>query len=309
MSLKRVRSTPNMPGFANEGNTCYFSAAVQALMHVPQLVNYVRDPLFEKTVGKKTTNATVSRAFADVAEAYWTADTTAVLSCKALREAFCAAHPAFRSRETNDAGEVLALALATMHAEMSGLHAPEGSPTVLGHPVPFSGGADSLRAWMDDVDTEGRSMVSEIFKGQEMHGTSATTDTPGFRHFWGLVLHARDTLDKAVAAHLETTTLTRLPLVLVVSLVKSEVKQFVSYDAVMTLPEGETTQRQYARYALSSVLMHHGDGHGHVGGHWTALCKLRGEWRHFDDDGVTPVKVNDIVQRDAVVLVYTRLLA
>ncbi len=286
-----------MPGFENHGNTCYFSAAMQCLLHVPQLVNYARDPVFHSALHAKRKNACdLARAFSDLAKDYWTASSdSAVLSCQPTLDAFARVHRAFQGkRHQHDAGEVVLLTLDTLHSALSKLDLPRGQPIVKDHPIPFRG---DMQAWQTHSSTCGHSMITEIFQGQQCNTTS-----DGKEHFFGLVLEPRDTLDKALTAHLETHTFSRLPLVLVASLSKSDAKQYVAYDATLTVPENDLM----IEYTLFAVLLHHGTAED---GHWTALCRLQGSWRHFDDATVTPVaNVNDIVQRNAIMLFYIRRL-
>lgn len=263
----------------------YFVAALHVVVRVPQLVNYARDPVFLDTLCTKRKNACeFARGFAAFADEHWTRETCAVPGD--LLASFVKANRGFRADRQHDARDVVTMVLDTLHEALSKF---PWHPTVKDHPVAFRGNPG---VWGQS------SMVSEIFRGQRVTDVHENVH----ENFTVLKVQPRDTLTKALAAE---GTFARLPLALFIALLKDpDDKHFVSYDAAMTLVEnGDPVQ-----YLLAGVMMHH----SHPDTNWTTLCRVRGEWRHLVGTStgtlVTPVKANDILQRDAMMLLYLRKL-
>lgn len=274
-----------MPGFANEGNTCWMNATLQCLLHVPQLVNFVRDDMFAESLVHKRKNACdFASAFAELARKYWaSAD---VLSAGDAIEAFMRIHRSFKGkRHRHDAGEALLLCLDTLHTAMGNVRKIDD------HPVSFDGCPEERDAWEKHAEVAGHSPIADIFVGQRQV-------EDGYEQFTSLTLDPHATIEKSF----EGLRFTRLPLTLIVTLKKTENKQFVGYGDELVLHDA-TFQ---VSYKLFAVLMHHGSS---ATGHWTALAQNRGAWKHFDDATENAVEdLNNIIQKDAVVLLYKRML-
>lgn len=271
-----------MPGLTNEGNTCWMNSALQCLLHVPQLVNFVRHDMFEGCLFRKRKNACdLATEFSKLAKAYW--NNSAEQSAAGVLEAFVRTHRSFKGkRHKNDAAEALMLFVDTLHSALA------NTEQIPDHPVPFEGDKES---WDAHAKIAGHSLISDVFAGQRR------LDTSSFETFLGLTLDHTAPVTKALAAY----DFTRLPLILAITLQKSEDKQFVPYEAEMRVAENSFE----VHYKLFAVLLHHG---GADDGHWTALACHADSWTHYDDATSSAVHVNDVVQKNAAMLLYKRLL-
>ena len=261
------------------------NATLQCLLHVPQLVNFVRDDMFAGSLVHKRKNACdFASAFAELARTYWTSP-GGVLSTADATEAFMRVHRSFRGkRHRHDAGEALLLCVDTLHTAMGNVEKIDD------HPVPFEV-PEEKDAWERDATVAGHSPITDIFAGQQKIGDK-------YEQFTSLALDPHATVEKSF----EGLKFTRLPLILVAALKKTEDKQFVGYGDELVLHDAAFQ----VSYKLFAVLMHHGSS---TTGHWTALAQNRGAWKHFDDAGETPVEdLNNIIQKDAMVLLYKRML-
>lgn len=301
-----------MKGLHNLGNTCYLNAALQCLLFVAPLTNYVLSGWAEKDLHKKRINAcALAGEYISLTKAYWGAKLPAVLDPRALWTALCKLHRPFATQQPHDAHEALALVLKHVH------DAWVRTPRVANSPARDHVDA---AAWEAHLAKDGYSMVSELFVGQ----TECVVQGPqGYRsvtheHFTGLSLDlgpqvttVKQALDLAFAPQTvegfalpsgerATVTQTRsckyLPLVLVLHIKRHEPSgtkndRFVHYSTTLDTPHGG--------YRLSGVVFHRD-------GHYAAACEVDGRWYLMDDASVAPVEVNAIVHKDAYVLVYQK---
>jgi ubiquitin C-terminal hydrolase len=63
------------------------------------------------------------------------------------------------------------------------------------------------------------------------------------------------------------------------------------------------SEQKDAQYELIAISQHFGNL---TSGHYTALCRNRGEWYHFDDERVSRSKINDVVSPAAYLLFYRK---
>jgi ubiquitin C-terminal hydrolase len=107
-----------------------------------------------------------------------------------------------------------------------------------------------------------------------------------------------------------TRRFTYLPRVLIVHLKRfdaygSKIDKFVDYPFELSLGQYVSRPEVEHNYQLFAVCLHHGSSHD---GHYTACCEVQGTWFMCDDASVTPLEhIDNVIQRDAYVLMYRRL--
>lgn len=305
-----------MKGLSNLGNTCYLNAALQCLLHAPQLTNYVLSEFVEHDTRKIRLNACALAAeYISLAKAYWTDwDRPGCLDTAGLKAALAKVHKSFGNAQPHDAHEALVVILKHLHDAWA--KTPRVSPSVAEAYV-------DVAAWNAQAAKDGYSMLTELFQGQMELVTAAPC---GYRsvsheHFLGVSLDVCGSVAQGIARvqHVESiddyampsgerTTVRHgrrfayLPLVLVLHLKRfgpdgDKVDTFVDYSTTLDLtslgPGG-------GAYDLFAVMFHRG-------GHYTAACEAGGRWFLFDDERGTEVHdINAVVQRDAYVLMYKK---
>jgi ubiquitin C-terminal hydrolase len=173
------------------------------------------------------------------------------------------------------------------------------------------------------------SLLTEIFQGQtRVDVTGEGYESTTYEHFWDLSLAIdgnTGSVQSALARHFENQSVdgykhgdgyvrvdiarrvTYCPLILIVHLKRfdnrrKKIDKFVDYAVELTVP----TLRGAGRYALFAVCLHAGDCGA---GHYAAMCEVRGRWFYVDDANVRDVQdVNAIIQKDAYVLLYRKVL-
>jgi len=272
----------------DSGNDWMF-ATLHCVVHLPQLTNFLLDERLMRSslVTKRKNACEFASGLSELAIAYWssssetsspktssseppqTFDIRSSVFDKVL-DAFLRIHRSFKGkRHDRNAAEALRSCLETLHLAF-------GNVPDVEHPIRFDDDGD------DDIRTTQRSIVSDVFEGVFDDGNTFT------------VMSINDTNAPTVVKSLESYTFRRTPLTFVVTLPE----HFVSYDVNLTMIE----RGFQVPYALVAVLLHHHEEK------WTALAYHDGQWRHFENDRVTPVPVNSIVQKNAAMLLYKRLL-
>lgn len=291
------------------GNTCYLNAALQCLLHCPGLTNYVLSGYAEKDVMRRRALASaLATEYVALTKQYWTTpaetlDTTAVWT------ALCKLHKPFGNRVPHDAHEAVTVLIKHLHDALG--KTPRIRPSVAEAHV-------DVPEWERAIAKEGYSILTELFVGQ----TQRIVEGGEYRsvsheHFVGLSLDLEgcSTITHAVAKAFApeqiegyvigdttrqvtlTKVLTYAPLTLVIHLKRfdgsgTKIDRFVDYTTTLVVP-GQGT------YELFGVCFH-------SGGHYVAACEVGGSWRAMDDDKVTCIGVNDVIQKDAYVLFYKK---
>jgi ubiquitin C-terminal hydrolase len=111
---------------------------------------------------------------------------------------------------------------------------------------------------------------------------------------------------KVVPASL-TKRFTYLPRILIIHLKRfddtDKLDKFIDYSSELDLGAFSVVADHH--YQLFGVCLHRGDMEQ---GHYVACCEVKGHWYYMDDDSVAKMtNINDIIQRDAYVLLYKRL--
>ena len=88
-----------MRGFSNIGNTCYFNTALQCLLHIPILSNYlIRNPY--------KGDCEFTQIYNELTHIYWTKGEE-MINVETILKAFQKAFPRFKSEEQHDVQEAI----------------------------------------------------------------------------------------------------------------------------------------------------------------------------------------------------------
>jgi ubiquitin C-terminal hydrolase len=274
--------------FENNSNRCWFNAAVQAVLHIPQLANLLRDEIFSQILVKKRKN---SSDFADelsrIAREYWsTFKHEKVVNIDALLEIFVKINRNFGGKKTYDSTEAFLAIIETLDGAF-----------VAKESLPLPEGAN-LDSWNEHIQKTKSSFLSDILLGQSKRVYNGETS---YEHFSALTLSK-----PSVAAGIEdylhdedtgiTREFTKLPLILPIIFQKGVDKIFVHYETSMTILDVE--------YVMFAVMLHAGN---HAGGHWVSMCSNAGTWNLFDDSKCSRIfDPNSLIQKDAMLLLYKK---
>lgn len=311
-----------MKGLHNAGQTCYFNAAVQCLAYCPNMTNYFLAGHAETDLNPRLKGASsVAGAYAEFVRDYWTKDvTTEPADSAQLYAAFVKACRGFAPFQQHDAHEALVCLLDKLHEGLSRMkpneHAVAHRPEVCRKP------------WLEGMKGCA-SVVTEVFRGQ----VEAQVHAPGYAsvshdHFTclSLAVHEASSLAQCFQRHMAPETLTDfkvddapiaatltkrftyLPRILIVHLKRfdacDKIDRFIDYPAELDLGAYTVAGCQH-HYQLFGVCLHRGSVSD---GHYTTCGEVKGRWHFMDDEASSHMKnINDIIQKDAYVLLYKRL--
>jgi hypothetical protein len=271
--------------FENFSNRCWFNAAVQAVLHIPQLANLLRsDEIFEKILVKKRKNSSdFAIELSRIAQKYWsTFKHEKVVNLDVLFEIFVKINRNFGGKKTYDSTEAFLAIIETLDGAF-----------VAKEPLPLPEDC-SLDSWNEHIQKTKSSFLSDILLGQSKRVYKEETS---YEHFSALTL-SKPTLAAGIEEYLNdedtgiTREFTKLPLILPIIFQKGAEKQFIHYETSMTLLDVE--------YVLFAVMLH-------AGNHWVSMCLNAGQWNLFDDSKCTRIfDLNTLIQKDSMLLLYKK---
>lgn len=274
--------------FENSSNRCWFNAAVQAILHIPQISNLMRDDIFEKILVKKRKNSSdFAVELSRIAQEYWsTFKHEKVANLDALFDIFVKINRNFGGKKMYDSTEAFLAIIETLDGAF-----------VAKEPLPLPESC-CIDSWNEHIKKTKSSFLSDILLGQSKR---VYKDETSYEHFSALTL-SKPTIVAGIQDYLhdEDTGIvrefTKLPLILPIIFQKSADKSFVHYETFMTISDVE--------YTMFAVMLHAGN---HAGGHWVSMCANAGQWCLFDDSKCTVIfDLNSLIQRDSMLLLYKK---
>jgi ubiquitin C-terminal hydrolase len=280
-----------MLSFKNTTNTCWFSSALQMLLHVPQIANMLRHDMFEKMIVHKRKNAhDFSIELSQIAKVYWSKfEFEKHFDVSNLLTLFTKINRNFAGKKQYDATEAFLAMLETMETSFV------TKPFSTQHPVSFDN--CNIDAWKNHIDKTGNTFLSDIMLGQTEQNYNGSVT---YEHFTALTLSNCDSVDGGVEKYLCDGVIvrkfTRLPMILPIIFQKTASKEFIHYDTSLTISD--------VNYNLFAVLVHSGSENG---GHWRTFASHSKKWFLYDDEVVTLIHdINQIIQKDAMLVMYKR---
>ena len=300
-----------MKGLRNLGTTCYLNVAMQCLLYTPQLVNYFLSGLYNQDLLKKRQNASaLCEEFASLVHTYWRSEDN--LNLDRFIAAFLKCNRSFVLDQQHDAHEVFNMILTILHESLSKTKEIEESVALE---------YVNREAWRAQND-KNYSFITELVQNQVEISIEGSESR--YEHLWdiSLPIDTCSSIQAALTKYVEAETIhdykrgehtldvrcTRkfvyTPVIMIIHLKRfnnknKKIDKFVDYATELTISAG-------AAYALFAVIMHSGTLHN---GHYTCCCEVKGHWFKMDDQVVTPiVDINAIIQRDAYMLFYKRIM-
>lgn len=315
-----------MKGFRNLGLTCYFSAALQCLAYCPNLANYFLSGMAAGDLNPaQKGGSALAQALSELVCVYWTQGAVGdVVDVDPVYRAFTRSCRAFCVKQQHDCHEALVFLLDKLHAGLSKMKPVNAVATLPGvQSKAWSG------AWKG-----ASSVVTEVFCGQvETRVVAGDYTSVSHDHFTclSLAVDSSASLMQCFHRHMTPEVLTdfkvegretdarvqkrftHLPRILVVHLKRfdtQKIDRFVKIDRFIDYPTELNLDPFAARgsphhYQLFAVCLHRGTA---ADGHYVVCGEVKGRWYTMDDEVVADLKnINDIIQRDAYILLYKRL--
>lgn len=316
-------------GFKNLGNTCYFNAAVQCLIRIKKLTDYVLSPSFNDSLNifnRKGSGGKVATAFKNTLTVL-AGSKSGVFSPSQLRESLCSKFRKYANYDEHDAAEAMLDILDMLHEDTnrnSACTAPEGEEDPWKIHV-----AKNASFIVDTFHGELQSTIvcSECGNAVEKGEPFIFLQLPIKSSFFSKVnledsireFGSQDFLSgdnkwqcphckKGVDAA-KTTRVRRCPPVLLLQMKRFE----AAGGAVMTslLFPDDLDMRKYVSgekggvYKLIGVVYYHKNM---LLEHYTcaALSQLTNKWHIFDDESVKEVEQSAVHQGNAYILIYQR---
>jgi len=270
--------------FANTSNRCWFITAIQAVLHIPQIANLLRDDILDKIIVKKRKNSSdFVLELSRIAREYWsTFSHEKVGNIDALYDIFVKINRNFGGRKMYDASEAFLAIVETIDGALVAKRAQHLADTC------------NEEEWNAHIEKTKSSFMSDLLTGQAKRMCKGEET---YEHYSGITL-MKNSVQAGIEEFLDdkdtgvTRTFTHLPLILPIIFQKNADKQFIHYDITFNVCSIE--------YNLFSVLLHSGS-------HWVTMCENAGAWYLLDDSKYTRIfDLNTIIQKDAMLLIYKR---
>lgn len=238
-----------MRGFLNLGNTCYFNTALQCLLHIPVLTNYLIKHPYEG-------ECQFTQMYRDLTVVYWTKGKE-LINISDLLELFQKEFPRFTSKEQHDVQEAILCII-----------------DILERSIPV------IKKWFygkkvqETIWPGGKSTNEEVFSVHLV--TSDGTDMEEMLKKstdWDVIENFEDESGKVHNVATTRKLFSRLPQILM-----------VSFDRKSHIKIIENILMDKYEYNLIASAVHVGLQDD---GHYTGFVKRRNKWYYADDDHIT----------------------
>jgi hypothetical protein len=156
----------------------------------------------------------------------------------------------------------------------------------------------NAKAWEDYVVKQSSTFLSDIFTGQTRR--IASDGDIIYDHFDGITIGMNhSSIESGIREFLHDPNtdikqdITKFPLILPIYFQKTSSKPFIAYDTILKIED--------VLYELFVVMVHSKN-------HWMCIAKSpTGKWHLFDDVRMIEIQnLNDLIQRDAMMLLYKK---
>jgi ubiquitin C-terminal hydrolase len=275
--------------FENTDNKCWFISALQAIIHVPQLANLLRsEEIMSQVLFTKRKNCSdFATAISGILTKYWSSfEHTGAESVSDIVDIYVRINRNFAGKKMYDATECFIKIIETLNSAFL----PK-KEFVLPNTC-------DAKAWEDYVVKNSSTFLSDIFTGQTRR--IASDGDIIYDHFDGITVGMNhSTLDSGIRDFLHDPDtnlkqeITKFPLILPIYFQKTFAKPFIAYDTQLKIAD--------VMYELFVVMVHSKN-------HWMSICKSpTGKWNLFNDTQIVEIQnLNDLIQRDAMLLLYKK---
>lgn len=346
ISPRRIKSEPLIPhqslvpqpvGLKNLGNTCFFNAAIQCVLRIRPLTDFILSNRFSEQINTRNpagSKGRIASAFRDLVASFCNPE-KAYISPKMLHFEICRKYDIFADYGQHDSQELLGALIDALHEDMN------QSEYANGYRTTPAGASD---AWDVHV-ARNSSPIVDLFHGSLYN--SIECPKCGFKKlsrepfvFLSLPIPRRlltsVTLEKCVDNFSECETLDgnnrwecekcgkrvkALKKMGVYECSKVLIIHFKRFETSGYWPRKINTEIRYpstldarsitdghckSTYRLTGVVHHSGSLSG---GHYTAsvLDKETNRWNYYNDSSVYPIKEKHVRGKDAYILFYEML--
>ena len=327
--------SPKPTGFINLGNTCFFNAAMQCIVRVQPLINYIFSPDFDKSLNKtnsKGSGGAIALAFKELVFDLCS-NQRPTFNPQKFRSILIRKYDKFANYGQHDSQEVVG-------AILDGLHEDLNRASNI-----FSKDKEKICSlnYMDSYKSKNDSIITDLFQGsflnliycpvckqkQCVHEPFMflSLPVPNKRYY-------KVTLDECISDFCEIQTLDYqntwqcpkcgvkvnakmqillddLPEVLIIHLNRfngtglflNKIETDVNYSKEIDISKYTNNKRGY--YSLFGAIYHVG---GIMGGHYTAAAidQSTHQWYYFNDTQTSPIHPNIVHSSHAYVLFYRK---